>query len=77
MKTHPPLDRITRLGFVFLAVANIATFILTRHTSLSEHVVDPLAGFLHGVAIATLLLGLYRQTRDWNSRSNPPRIEGR
>jgi hypothetical protein len=57
------LDRIACLGFVFLAVANIVTFILTRHTSLSEHVVDPLIGFLHGVAIATLLLGVYRQTR--------------
>ena len=77
MKTHRRLGRLAWLGFVFLAVANIMTFILTRHTSLSEHVVDPLAGFLHGVAIATLLLGLYRQTRDWNARCNPPRIEGR
>lgn len=61
-----PLDRMTCLGLVFLAVANIVTFILTRHTSLSEHVVDPLAGFLQGVAIATLLLAVYRQTRTAN-----------
>ena len=61
-----PLNRIACLGLVFLAVANIVTFILTRHTSLSEHVVDPLAGFLQGVAIATLLLGVYRQTRTTN-----------
>ena len=64
-----PLNRIACLGCVFLAVANIVTFILTRHTSLSEHVVDPLAGFLQGVAIATLLLGIYRQTRSANGGS--------
>ena len=58
-----PLDRIACLGFVFLAIANIVTFILTRHTTLSEHIVDPLTGFLQGVAIATLLVGVYRQTR--------------
>ena len=65
MKANRPrqLNRTACLGLVFLAVANIVTFILTRHTSLSEHVVDPLAGFLQGVAIATLLLGVYRQTR--------------
>ena len=56
------------LGFIFLAVANIVTYILTRHTSLSEQIVDPLAGFLQGVAIATLLLGIYRQTASGGNR---------
>jgi hypothetical protein len=64
MKTRRrPLNRIVYVGLIFLAVANVVTYILTRHTSLSEHVVDPLAGFVQGVAIATLLLGVYRQTR--------------
>jgi hypothetical protein len=62
-----PLDRIACLGLVFLAVANVVTFVLTRHTSLSEDVVDPLAGLLQGVAIATLLLSLYRQARTTGS----------
>ena len=63
MKARRPLDRIARLGLLFLAVANVTTFMVMRHTALSEHVVDPLVGFLHGVAITTLLLGVYRQTR--------------
>ena len=58
-----PLNRIACLGFAFLAVANIVTFVLTRHTSLPEHVVDPIAGFVQGVAITTLLIGVYRQGR--------------
>ena len=57
------LNRLASLGLIFLAVANIVTFLLTRHTSLSEHVVDPLVGFVQGVAITTLLLGIYRQRR--------------
>ena len=61
-----PAQRIVCLGFLFLAVANIVTFILTRHTSLSEHVVDPLVGFLQGTAITTLLVGVYRRTRSGN-----------
>ena len=58
-----PFDRIICLGLILLAVANTVTFILTRHTSLSEHVVDPFTGFLQGAAIGTLLLGIYRQAR--------------
>ena len=64
-----PLNRIACLGLLFLAVANVVTFVLTRHTSLSDHVVDPIAGLLQGVAIATLLLGLYRQTRTTRRRT--------
>lgn len=62
-RVRRPLNRTACLGFILLAVANTVTFVLTRHTSLSEHVVDPLAGFVQGVAITTLLLGVYRQAR--------------
>jgi hypothetical protein len=63
MKARRPLGRLARVGLVFLALANVITFIVTRHTALSAHVVDPLVGFLQGVAITTLLLGVYRQAR--------------
>lgn len=52
--------RVTSLGLILLVVANVTTYILTRHTSLSEQVVDPAAGFLFGAAIGALLLGIYK-----------------
>lgn len=57
-------NRITAGGVIALAVANIASFLLQRHTSLSEHVTDPVIGFLYGVAIMTTLLGVWRQGRE-------------
>ena len=55
------LNDVTRLGLILLAVANLIGYLLTRHSNLSEHVSDPIAGFLMGAAIAVLLLGIYKQ----------------
>ena len=55
--------RITSLGLLLLVFANITTYLLTRHSNFSEHVVDPVAGFMMGAAIAVLLLGIYKQGR--------------
>ena len=52
--------RVTSLGLILLVVSNVTTYILTRHTSLSEQVVDPAVGFLFGAAIAALLIGIYK-----------------
>ena len=52
--------RITSLGLILLVVANVTTYILTRHTTVSEQVVDPAVGFLFGAAIGALLLGIYK-----------------
>ena len=62
-------DRSTNPGFLFtlgliaLAVAGIASYILQRKSGLSESVTDPVIGFAYGVAIATLLLAMYRRAR--------------
>lgn len=57
------VNHIMTLGLILLAVANVVGYLLRRHSSLSEHVSDPIAGFLMGAAIAVLLLGLYKQRR--------------
>ncbi len=56
---------IASLGLVFLAVASVASYVIQRKTALPESVSDPVIGFLYGVAIATTLLGVYRQSRAW------------
>ncbi len=59
-----PFSLTLCLGCLFLAVANITKFLLERHSSMPEGPRDGLSGFLFGVAIATLLLGIWRMSRD-------------
>ena len=59
-----PLSGTLCLGFLFLAVANIMKFVLERHTSMAEGTRDGLSGFLFGIAIATLLIGVWRMRSD-------------
>ena len=61
-----PLSVTLCLGFLFLALANIMKFVLERHTSMAEGPRDGLSGFLFGIAIATLLLGMWRMRHDGN-----------
>lgn len=58
-----PFHRLVIFGLFALALANVAQYILTRHTAYSEHVTDPVSGFLFGVAIAMTLLGIAKQAR--------------
>jgi hypothetical protein len=44
-------------------VANVMKFVLERHTSMADGPRDGLSGFLVGVAIATLSLGIWRMRR--------------
>ena len=60
--TRPP-QHLTRLGLLLLAIANVTVYVLTRHSGLSEGVLDPLSGVLLGAAITVLLLGIYRGGR--------------
>ena len=57
-----------RLGFITLGLANIGKLLLERHSSLPEGPRDALSGFLLGIAIATLLLGIWR-TKHGDGRS--------
>jgi hypothetical protein len=55
------VNDITRLGLILLAVANLLGYLLMRHSGVSEHVSDPIAGCMMGAAVAVLLLGIYKQ----------------
>ena len=57
------LHRVSIAGLILLVIANVASYILSRHTTLSEHTVDPVTGFLQGLAIGVLLLGVIMQSR--------------
>jgi hypothetical protein len=61
--SNRPSNHITRLGLILLAVANLFTYLLTRHSRVPEYVADPAAGFMMGAAITVLILGIYKQGR--------------
>ena len=54
------LNTPMRIGLLFLVIASLSRWFLARATGVSEHVVDPTNGFLYGVSIASMLLGLRR-----------------
>ena len=51
--------RIVRLGSVFLIVASLEKLFLHRAPALSPDLADGLVGLFYGLAIGTLLLGLW------------------
>ena len=59
MKMNKPI----RIGLIFLILASAARWFLRPSAALSEDLVDGLTGFLYGVCIATLLLGIWRASR--------------
>ena len=55
--------RVLVLGLYALVVASVGGYVVENKLALPESVTDPLRGFLHGVAIATLLVGVYLMGR--------------
>ena len=51
------------LGFALLAIAQIGSFLLQRKSGLPENIADFGTGLLEGVAIGTLLLGVWLFSR--------------
>ncbi len=58
-----PFNRTMFAGLALLAVANLTRWFVERHTSLPEDPRDALVGVVFGLAIGTLVLGLWRKTR--------------
>jgi hypothetical protein len=52
-------NTLIRIGLVFLIIAGLSRWFL-RPADFSEGVIDAAKGFLYGVAIACLLLGLWK-----------------
>jgi hypothetical protein len=51
------------LGFLALALASVGQSYVRRHTGLPEDVADFTIGLLQGIAIATMLLGIWIRGR--------------
>ena len=62
-----PLNGLTKFGLLALALAGIVRFLIARNTAWPESVTDPVNGFLYGVAIGAMLLGIWRQSRGRSS----------
>ena len=54
---------IIRIGLVCLALAGLSLSFLPRHTGLSADLTDAMTGCLYGIAISTLLIGIWRKQR--------------
>ena len=55
---------VTTTGLVLLVVANLGNFLLHRGDRFPESVADGGGGFLFGLAIGTLLLGIAMSARE-------------
>ena len=51
-------DTVIRIGLVFLILASLAHWFLRPGANLSEDFTDGATGFLYGVSIGCVLLGL-------------------
>jgi hypothetical protein len=51
------------VGMLFMALAGISNFWFRHHSPVSENAGDGIMGFLYGVAIGTLLIGIWRRGR--------------
>jgi hypothetical protein len=64
-------NRLLVVGLMALVVANVGSYVIQRKLALPESIADPVIGFLYGVAIATMLLGIRLRAR--SLRDGAPR----
>jgi hypothetical protein len=55
---------VTTVGLVLLIIANLGNYFLHRGGQFSETLADGGSGFLFGLAIGTLLLGIAMSARE-------------
>lgn len=53
-----------QLGLIFLGVASLVKWFLQPASGLSEDWTDGVVGFLYGISISLMLLGIWRNSRD-------------
>ena len=63
MRERKGLDRLLTLGLVALAAAGGGSYLVQRKLGVPEAAADAVSGFLYGVAITLLLLGLRRSRK--------------
>ncbi len=62
------LNTKMKLGLLFMVIAGTSRWFLRLSATLSEQMTDGITGFLYGIAISCLLLGIWRRGR---GRSTP------
>ena len=67
-RKYPEPSTVLRLGLVFLIIASLGRYFVGPSAGLSEGLVDGVHGFLYGLTIATLLLGLWLNRRRGTSK---------
>ena len=50
-----------RFGLIFLGIASLSKWGLESHSSVPENWSDPIIGFLYGISIALMLMGIWRK----------------
>ena len=56
-------NRFITVGLIALAAASVSRYLLERKLDVAESISDPVVGFLYGVAIAAMLVGIRRQVK--------------
>jgi hypothetical protein len=72
MKLGKRLHPLIATGFVFLVLASVSRWI-KPHTASGEDLHDALTGLLYGLAIACMLLGIYKNTRQRDDSGATPK----
>ena len=72
-----PFNRTTFFGLVLLTLANVARWVLERHSTVAEDPRDAIVGLLYGLGIGCLLLGVWRMNRRSPSPGNGCRADAR
>jgi hypothetical protein len=62
---------VLAIGMMAMAIAGVANLFLRRHLALSENAADAIIGFLYGIAISTMLFGIWRRGRQRSARNGP------
>ena len=62
LRKMPP-SKIVMLGMILVGAANAAQWFLQRHSGWGENAVDFASGVMQGIAIGTLLVGIWLQAR--------------
>ena len=60
LRRERKMDKLMMTGFVFLILANTSQLVFRHTPSLGEDLTDGVRGLLFGVAIASLLLAVWR-----------------
>jgi hypothetical protein len=53
-------------GWIFMILASLSKWFLHRIPNVTDGWADGITGFLYGIAIGTLLLGIWRKSRRRN-----------